>query len=113
MRMWAPADNQDNWDFPIVQQLLGKASESRSSLGASSQVRPFDGTQGAVRPEVMIVFNLSTNYLHAVEFWDSNAPIAQKVDRMSQLLVNAMQSSLIGARERPTRPRKIGFADKE
>ena len=44
---------------------------------------------------------------------DSSAHIEDKVAKMSELLVHAMSSTLIGARERPARPRKIGFADKE
>lgn len=107
MRLWAPAEGVSSWDPPAVTDSVHKVkAEDRP-------VQPFSGSETARRPEVMMVINLSTNYLHAVEYWDSGAPIGDKVRRMSELLVRAMGSCLIGARGRPSRPRKIGFADKE
>eukprot|EP00656_Telonema_subtile_P053744 TRINITY_DN7852_c0_g1_i2.p1 TRINITY_DN7852_c0_g1~~TRINITY_DN7852_c0_g1_i2.p1 ORF type:complete len:767 (-),score=135.52 TRINITY_DN7852_c0_g1_i2:89-2389(-) len=112
MRLWAPSDECEQWDSPVMQ--LRNSRPSRPALDSSERVAaPFAGSEKAQRPEVMMVINLSTGYLHAVEYWDSNTSISDKVTRMSDLLVRAMRSSLIGARGRPSRPRKIGFADKE
>lgn len=114
MRMWVPAENNKSeaagWDWPTMRNLIDVQQLSGAD---QSRVKPFEGSSTAMRPEVMCVFNLSTHYLHAVDYWDSSASIDDKVTKMSELLVSAMSSSLIGARERPARPRKIGFADKE
>ena len=88
------------------------------------------------------VFNMSTRFLHAACYWDRNAHPTQKVERMCELLQNAMVSPYVGAREwkvtsplpcpahcphgwhayglqedgkkwKGSLPRKIGFSDKD
>ena len=62
MRMWVPGDGADkSWDWPCVRQMV--------EAGANQDVEPFAGASCAARPEVMCVFNLSSNYLHAVDYW--------------------------------------------